>query len=181
MIATSAATASTAAVTVVAGIPIPSTSPLFLGIVAVHVIFGVICVIAGAVAMLSVKAPGRHPRFGTLYLWGLGTLFVSATALAAMRWAEDRVLFLLGALAFGLALAGRTAMHRRWPGWLRLHVTGMGTSYVVLLTAFYVDNGRNLPIWRMLPTLAYWLAPIAVGLPLIVYAMLRHPLVRRGP
>jgi hypothetical protein len=49
---------------------------------------------------------------------------------------------------------------------------------VVLLTAFYVDNGKNLPIWRALPTLAYWLAPAAVGVPIIVYAMLRHPVAR---
>ena len=31
---------------------------------------------------------------------------------------------------------------------MKLHITGMGTSYVLLLTAFYVDNGKNLPLWR---------------------------------
>jgi hypothetical protein len=168
------------AVTVVAGLPIPSSSPLFLAVVALHVLLGMLCVIAGAVATLSPKAPGRHPLFGTVYFWGLSAAVLTATALAVMRWAEDRGLFGLGALAFGLALAGRTAMRRRWPGWLRLHIAGMGASYIVLLTAFYVDNGRNLPVWRSLPTLAYWLTPSAVGLPLIVDALLRHPLVRRS-
>jgi hypothetical protein len=33
----------------------------------------------------------------------------------------------------------------------------MGTSYIALLTAFYVDNGKNLPLWSHLPNLAYWL------------------------
>ena len=27
----------------------------------------------------------------------------------------------------------------------------MGASYILLLTAFYVDNGKNLPLWRELP------------------------------
>jgi hypothetical protein len=34
---------------------------------------------------------------------------------------------------------------------LSVHVTAMGVSYIVLLTAFYVDNGPHLPLWRSLP------------------------------
>jgi hypothetical protein len=56
----------------------------------------------------------------------------------------------------------------------------MGTSYILLLTAFYVDNGKSLPIWKALPAIAYWLTPAAVGAPLIVVALLRHPVVRRN-
>jgi hypothetical protein len=164
--------------TVVAGLPIPSTSPLFLTLVGLHVLAGLVCVVTGAVAMLSRKAPGRHPRFGTIYFWALACVFLSASALAAMRWAQDQVLFALAVVAFALGLFGRTAMRRRWPAWPRLHIAGMGGSYVVLLTAFYVDNGPNLPIWRALPTLAYWLVPAAVGLPIMLWAMLRHPVAR---
>jgi len=73
-------------------------------------------------------------------------------------------------------------MRRRWPGWARLHIAGMGGSYVLLLTAFYVDNGRNLPLWRALPQIGFWLLPSAVGAPIIAWALLRHPLVRsRSP
>ena len=54
----------------------------------------------------------------------------------------------------------------------------MGASYVLLLTAFYVDNGRSLPIWRDLPELAYWLLPGLVGAPFMAWALLRHPLAR---
>ena len=39
----------------------------------------------------------------------------------------------------------------------------MGTSYVLLLVAFYVDNGKQLPIWKDLPHFTYWLLPIAAG------------------
>ncbi len=57
-------------------------------------------------------------------------------------------------------------------------LAGMGLSYILLLTAFYVDNGKSLPLWKDLPPIAYWLLPAAVGLPLIIQALFRHPLVR---
>jgi hypothetical protein len=95
-----------------------------------------------------------------------------------MRWAENYHLFVLGVLSFAAAAIGRMALRRHWTGWVRWHISGMGFSYVLLLTAFYVDNGPNLPVWREFPPLAYWLGPAAVGLPLILWALLRHPLVR---
>jgi hypothetical protein len=64
---------------------------------------------------------------------------------------------------------------------VRLHIAGMGFSYILLLTAFYVDNGRNLPVWRHLPQIYFWLLPSVVGLPIIAYALARHRLVRAGP
>ena len=165
--------------TIVAGIEIPSTSRLFLSVVAIHVLVGLVCVITGAMAMLSPKRRGRHSKIGTIYFWCLAAVFVSATALSAMRWAEDYHLFILGALSFTAAFLGRAAHRVRWLGGLRSHLTCMGLSYILLLTAFYVDNGRSLPIWRDLPPTAYWLIPVAVGIPVIVYALVRHPVVRR--
>jgi hypothetical protein len=165
-------------VTVIAGIVIPSKSPYFLGMVGVHVAVALVCVIAGATAMLSAKRPGRHPKAGTIYYWSLCAVFVTASVLSAVRWAENYPLFILGLLSFALATLGRTALRRRWSYWVRLHIAGMGASYVFLLIAFYVDNGRNLPLWRDLPPILYWLLPAACGLPLIVWALLRHPLAR---
>jgi len=166
-------------VTVVAGLPIPSTSPLFLAVVGVHVLAGLVCVVAGAAAMLSPKRAGRHPRFGTIYYAGLAGVFLTAGGLAAMRWREDYRLFILGALALAAATIAREARRRLWTHWPRLHLTGMGASYILLLTAFYVDNGPNLPIWRDFPPIAYWIAPSLVGIPIIVWAFWRHPIVRR--
>ncbi|HSY84795.1 MAG TPA: hypothetical protein VK807_23725 [Gemmatimonadaceae bacterium] len=164
----------------VAGLRIPSSSPVFLGLVGIHILCGLACIVTGIVAMLSDKRPGRHPTFGTIYYWCLAVVFVTATALSAMRWAEDYYLFILGALSFSSAVLGRTARRRRWRNWATVHISGMGMSYVLLLTAFYVDNGKNLPLWRYLPTLAYWLLPSAVGLPLIGWALLRHPIARQA-
>ena len=93
--------------------------------------------------------------------------------LSAVRWSEDYHLFVLGALAFVAAFMGRRAVRRQQ---IRLHLLGMGSSYILLLTAFYVDNGAHLPLWRELPTQAYWLLPAAIGLPLIMITLRRHPL-----
>ena len=164
--------------TIIAGIPIPSTSPLFLAGVGVHVLLAVTCVLSGAAAMLSPKQPGRHPWFGSIYFWSLIGVFATTTALAAARWPQDYPLFLLGALSLAAAALGRRARRRQRPGWARRHITGMGLSYIVTLTAFYVDNGKNLPVWRDLPAIAYWIAPSLVGLPILVFALLRHPLAR---
>jgi hypothetical protein len=162
----------------VAGIEIPSSDPAFLVVVGVHVLLGLTCTITGIIAMLSAKRRGRHPSFGSIYFWCLSGVFATASALAAVRWVEDYDLFILGALAFAAAYLGRLARRRRWGNWVKLHITGMGMSYVLLLTAFYVDNGKSLPLWRDLPPIAYWLLPAAVGIPLIVRALLRHPLAR---
>jgi hypothetical protein len=166
-------------ITVVAGIPIPSTSLVFLTVVAVHVLFGLACAVAGVVAMLSRKARGQHSDFGTIYYWSLVGVFVTATALAAVRWVEDYHLFILGALGLAAAYWARGAARRRWHGWVRQHIAGMGLSYVLLLIAFYVDNGKSLPLWKELPEWAFWLLPSAIGTPIIIYTLLRHPLVRQ--
>ena len=166
--------------TLVSGFAIPSTSPVFLGAVGVHVAVALVAVVAGAAAMLSRKGRGRHSRFGTVYFWSLAAVFATATGLAVVRWAQDWPLFMLGGLGFAAAVLGRLAQRRRWAGWPRPHIVGMGSSYILMLTAFYVDNGKSLPVWRDLPPIAYWLAPAAVGAPIMIYVLLRHPLVRRG-
>jgi uncharacterized membrane protein len=165
--------------TTVLGIEIPSTDPVFLAVViAIHIPLGIACVIFGAVAMLSEKRRGRHSTFGTVYYWSLCALFASATFLSIMRWAENYHLFILGAFSLVSAWSGRAALRRRLHNWVRLHITGMGLSYVLMLIAFYVDNGKQLPVWKGLPHVTYWLLPLAIGIPLIVRALLRHPLAR---
>ena len=91
-----------------------------------------------------------------------------------MRWSHDYHLFLLGALSFGAAFAGRAARRYRWQTRVDMHIVAMGASYVAMLTAFYVDNGPFLPLWRSLPHAAYWIVPSAVGLPLIARALAKY-------
>jgi hypothetical protein len=50
----------------------------------------------------------------------------------------------------------------------------MGCSYITLLTAFYVDNGPHLPLWRLLPPIALWTLPTVLGTVPMVRALRRH-------
>ena len=57
----------------------------------------------------------------------------------------------------------------------------MAASYVALLTGFYVDNGPQLPLWNRLPTVAYWVLPALVGVPLTWRALIRNGAISRPP
>lgn len=160
----------------VLGFSIPSTDPFFLAVIGIHIAFGILAVVTGFAAMLCAKGGGRHSRFGTSYFWSLAGLFVTTSMLSFTRWSQDYHLFVLGTLSVVSAYFGRLAIRRGSP---RLHLTGMASSYILMLTAFYVDNGKNLPVWRNLPHLAYWIAPSAIGLPLVVYYLGRLPQITR--
>jgi hypothetical protein len=120
----------------------------------------------------------RSTSDGAAYYWLLLVVFISATIVSILRWDENYHLFILGLLAFAAASLGRTARRQRWSAWVKLHISGMAASYVLLLTGFYVDNGRILPLWREFPQWAFWVLPGAIGAPLIFNALLRHPLVQ---
>ena len=154
------------------GDEVGSTAPAFLAVLAVHVIAGLTAVITGAIAALARKGSPRHVRAGRWYYRAITAVFATAAALAAMRWARDYYLFILGAVAFTAATTGY--LHRRLhrPGDTG-HIAGMGISYTAMLTAFYVDNGPHLPLWDRLPILTFWLLPSAIAAPLIARAIRR--------
>jgi hypothetical protein len=154
------------------GDQVGSTAPVFLAFLAVHVLAGLTAVITGAVAALSRKGSPRHIRTGRRYYRAITVVFVTATILAAMRWRQDYYLFILGAAAFTAATIGYQHRRRHRPGDTG-HIIGMGTAYVVMLTAFYVDNGPHLPLWDHLPTLAFWFLPAAIGTPIILRAVIQ--------
>jgi lysylphosphatidylglycerol synthetase-like protein (DUF2156 family) len=159
---------------------VAGTGPVFLAFLAIHVPAGLTAVISGALAATAPKRRGRHTWAGTVYYWAITVIFATAAAMAAIRPARDWYLALLGALALTLAAGGRDYRRhpgrrpwRRWPGHIP-HIITMGASYTVLLTAFYVDNGKNLPLWDRLPTAAYWTLPTLVAAPIITCSAIRH-------
>ena len=164
------------------GDQVGSTAPVFLAFLAVHVLAGLTAVATGAVAALVRKGSPRHIRAGRWYYRAITVVFITATALAAMRWRQDYYLFIIGAVAFAAATAGY--LHRRLhrPGDSG-HIIGMGSAYIAMLTAFYVDNGPHLPLWDHLPTLAFWLLPSAIGAPIVTRAVIHARAVRQpaGP
>ena len=159
---------------VIGGIPLPFDTPQFLALVGIHVAAGLICVLSGLTAMLSRKSSGRHPAAGKTYFWSLCAVCTTAAIMSALRWEEDWPLFALGVLSSGSAFLGRAARWRHWRQETPVHIASMGLSYIALLTAFYVDNGKNLPLWRALPQIAFWALPGLIGVPLILRAMINN-------
>jgi hypothetical protein len=158
----------------VVGLEIPSAGPVFAVALGVHVLGGVWSVVTGALAATARKRPGRHPRAGQLYVWGIAVMFVTATVMATIRWRQDAHLFGIAVVAGGLAAVGWYARPTRWPTRFRWHAVGMGGSYIALLTGFYVDNGPQLPVWKLLPHWMYWVLPVTVGTPLVLLALRRY-------
>lgn len=154
------------------GVHVGSTAPAFLAILAVHVPAGTAAVINGAAAALSPKGSAGHVRFGRRYCVALGVVFVTAIGLAALRWRQDGYLVILGALAVAAAALGYLHRRRHRPGDTG-HILGMGASFAVLLTAFYVDNGPRLPLLDHLPPALFWVLPHTIAAALIMWAARR--------
>ena len=154
------------------GDQVGSTAPVFLAFLAVHVLAGLTAVVTGATAALVRKGSPRHIRAGRWYYRAIAVVSATATVLAAMRWRQDYYLFIIGAIAFTAATIGYQHRRRHRPGDTG-HIVGMGTAYVAMFTAFYVDNGPHLPLWNHLPVLAFWLLPSAIGAPIITRAVTR--------
>ena len=154
------------------GIPIPDEGPVFMIAVIVHIAAGLTCVIAGIVAMVSRKGGPVHIAFGRVYVGGIAVVFLSMTVLAVIRWPHDNHLAILGLIALVATAIGFANRRRHLADtW---HILAMGTSYVVLLTAFYVDNGPFLQLWNLLPAWAFWVLPTIVGAPIIAWAIERR-------
>jgi hypothetical protein len=156
------------------GDQVGSTAPVFLAFLAVHVLAGLTAVVTGAIAALSRKGGPRHIRAGRWFYKAITVVFATATALSLMRWRQDYHLLIIGAVAFTAATIGYLHRRRHKPG-DTVHIVGMGTGYVAMLTAFYVDNGPHLPLWDRLPPLAFWFLPAVIGAPLIIRAVLAAP------
>jgi len=165
---------------VVQGFEIPSDAILFLIILSIHILAGLTCVFSGLKAMLSKKAPGAHPKAGTVYFWSLFIVFTTMTIIVMMRWKEDHHLFILGFISFSSAHLGRIAKKNNWNKWSIYHITGMGISYLFLIIAFYIDNGRFLPVWKSLNPIFYWLLPALIGVPILIRTLIRNPFLRKS-
>ena len=161
------------------GIPVPSTDRVFLTFVVIHIAISLVAVFSGLRAMLSVKSSKRHKRNGSICFWSLALSFVTIVILSVMRWLHNAHLLTIGVLRLSVAYTGRSLTKKKESkGWTRIHTICMGLPFVLLLTGFYVDNGKNLPFWRMFPEWFFYVFPALVGIPIIIRALIRHPLNR---
>jgi uncharacterized membrane protein len=158
------------------GLPVPSNDPAFLTFVVVHILVALTAVVSGLVAMLSEKQKSGHPRAGKIYYASIAISFLLIIVLSIMRWPHNTHLLVIGILTFACAYSGRQFAKRKTKHWSRPHTICMGMSYVLLLTGFYVDNGRNLPLWNLFPQWFFYFFPSVIGVPIIIRVLRTHPL-----
>src|SRR5260370_42650794 len=89
-----------------AGLHTASTSPIFLAILAVHVIAAVIAVSCGALLAVRRKGDHRHRRTGRIYALALTVVAITTLALSAFDIGRDWPLDSHRVVAPGLALLG---------------------------------------------------------------------------
>jgi hypothetical protein len=156
----------------------------------VHGLAGLTAGVTGVITFRVPKGPGRHHQWGKRYLWAYSTVFLTATILSVQRWQADAYLFLLAVLGSSLGLVGYTARRfRQTPAlqralgeqWVVVHIVGMIGSYVVLWTAFYVDNAHLIPGLNQLPSLTFWVLPSLISLPFIAFSLARFVPKTRVP
>jgi hypothetical protein len=159
------------------GLPLSFFFPLV-----VHALAGLTTGVTGVVAFSVPKGPARHHRWGQRYLWAYTVVLLTATILSVQHWPADAYLFFLAVLGSSLALFGYSARRFRQAPWVKhllgeywvvAHLVGMIGSYVVLWTAFFVDNAHLIPGLNQLPTLAFWVLPTLIALPFLVRSIAR--------
>lgn len=161
------------------GIPVPSTDKVFLTFIVVHILISLVCVVSGLLAMITEKGYRKHSTFGKVYFWSMLSAFLTVVILSIMRWPHNVHLLSIGIMAVTSASLGYRLTKTKKKSWTRLHTILMSLSYIFLLTGFYVDNGKNLPFWKLFPQWFFWIFPTAVGIPIILTVLKRHPLNKR--
>lgn len=133
-----------------------------------HIISGIICLLAGLLAAFSKKRRGRHTVLGELYHGSYVVVFVTALITSVMHWQESSYLFFIALFSYSLALFGYMARKRRVRNWLPKHIGGMLGSYIGIVTAVIVVNIPAVPVVNEWPALAFWLLPTVIGTPIII-------------
>jgi len=151
----------------------------------VHALAALTTGVTGVITFSQPKRSVRHPRWGVRYLWAYAVVFLTAIILSVQHWPDDAYLVVLAMIGYGLALGGygtrrfrQKPMVRRVLGkqWISAHIVGMIGSYVVLWTAFYVDNSNLIPGLKELPPLTFWVLPSLISLPFVVLSLSRFAL-----
>jgi hypothetical protein len=135
-------------------------------IILAHAVVGVAVLLLGLTALTARKRRGRHTRAGTIYVWIMLPLLVSGLVIGARHPGispfEAAVIPTGGPLLLGYwAVRWRP---RRFLGqpWLTWHVSGMGGSFIGVVTAggfqvFYPllpDHPATMSLMFAVPTVA---------------------------
>jgi hypothetical protein len=154
---------------------------LFSWLLALHIAAGCLCLLSGAIAILSKKRRGRHTIAGELYHGGFVAILVTSVTMAILHWSTSAYLFYIGIFSYSLAAVGYFARKRRIRGWLGVHIGGMLGSYIAIITAVLVVNAPHTPLLSGIPILWLWFAPTIVGTPLIFLVGRKYKKAKKLP
>jgi hypothetical protein len=142
----------------------------------VHALAGLTMGVTGVVAFRAPKRRGRHHRWGHT-ICGLHRGVFHGDHPVCPAVGRRRQPLLHGADRVWLRacwLRGTTLSSGTWlmrllgKQWVVAHIVGVIGSYIVLWTAFYVDNAHLIPGLNQLPPLTFWVLPTMIGIPFIV-------------
>jgi uncharacterized membrane protein len=136
---------------------------MFKVILFFHILTGAAGLTLGPIAMLSRKRRGVHTTAGKIYHWNMLLVCISACALGILHWKTSSWLIPIAGFSFWNSLRGFRAAKLKYPGWISDHISGMGGSYIALVTALIVVNdyqilGQNNGL-QIIP----WIVPTLVG------------------
>jgi hypothetical protein len=138
----------------------------------VHIAAGALGLLVGPVAMwrdtrrLATGLP-RRATASSAYHWLVLAVCVSAVALVVQHRPDLWWLVPVAAFSYALVLLGRVAPARRFRGWTHAYVHGQGGSYIALVTALIVVALTVDGPLRGAAAAIPWVAPTAIGTPLI--------------
>lgn len=132
-------------------------------ILIVHIACGTGALILGLVSMFARKYNSLHTKAGEAYHWTMLGLFLTASTLAILDWARIWWFLPVAAGSYAFALVGYVAAKRRRKGWLHVHITGQGGSYIAALTALLIVNWENITGTRGVLSPWAWALPTVVG------------------
>ncbi|WP_410982726.1 DUF2306 domain-containing protein [Bacillus cereus] len=134
----------------------------------IHILFGSICLISGAISMSAKKRKGTHTEWGEVYHASYVVVFITAVILSILHWNEIAYLFYVALFSYSFVIYGYLARKRRWKNWIHHHIRGMLGSYIGAVTALLVNVGNYIQILNLLPKLSFWFLPTLIGTPLII-------------
>jgi hypothetical protein len=148
-------------------------------ILTLHITLGVTGLLLGTIALWTRKRHGRHTTVGEAYHWIMLSVCVTATVVAILDWQRLWWFVLVAGGSYAFALRGYMAAKRRWPGWLRAHITGQGGSYITMVTAALVVNWQRLTGEPGVTSPWAWLLPTLIGTPIIAWVQRQVALGKR--
>ena len=136
----------------------------------IHVAAGFAGLVLGPIVMRALKRAGLHTRVGGLYFAMVTVSCMSAAVLAVLDWARLGFFFWIAVGTYAFALPGYLAARKRGRGWLLIHVVGVTSSYVAMVTAFLVNNFQRITGISGIPFAVRALVPMFFGTCAVIWA-----------